>query len=244
MVALTKLLAVPCARRCLLTRCAHIAGRYNGRLAHVELFCGIAHTMNCASVGRRLRAATALRHPNLVVVHSTHVQPVHTGTRSGQLGSANVAQAQPAVAHAWLVREFCLGGPLLPALVRVLQGCAVDAAARCDDSGSTRAVPPLLPLLAVFLDLARGLAAMHAAGLTLPSKLEDCAYMQVCLALCLHVWLVPCNALHPNGQAAAFERPCHVYASSLKCIIELRRWRVPYTAATCCTCVRDACNCI
>ena len=100
----------------------------------------------------RLLTAVRMRHPHVTTVYAARLRPPHMDALT---------------AHAWLTHDWCAGGSLRNASEKGLL-CAPCVKA------------PLAPLLALLRGMAEGLAAMHAARLTLTAPLWDCVLLQVC----------------------------------------------------------------
>ena len=139
------------------------AGRCQGRTASVEVCSQEQQTPYHAGQLQHLLQASNLKHPNIITVYGADIVPAQSSDGSGET----------AVAHAWLAQEYCYGGPLLQAMVQGLHEVAAS------DLQS-----PLVLVLAILIDVARALSAMHEAGVALTASLMDCTQLQVRAAAC------------------------------------------------------------
>jgi serine/threonine protein kinase len=110
----------------------------------------------------RLRATSALQHPNIVATLSAKFKLPAAGT---YISSSHPFSAD--AAHVWLVQEFCNGGNLKEA-VKDQMLCSPALAA------------PLLPVMGLLRGVAQGLAHMHAAGMHHTMVTAESVLLKVC----------------------------------------------------------------
>ena len=106
----------------------------------------------------RVLTAVRMRHPHITTVYAARLRPPHMDALT---------------AHAWLTHDWCAGGTLRAACEQGFL-CAPCVKA------------PLAPLVALLRGVAEGLAAMHAARLTLSARLWD--WRAAAGALGLRAW--------------------------------------------------------
>ena len=136
----------------------------------------------------RLLTAVRMRHPHVTTVYAARLRPPHMNALT---------------AHAWLTHDWCAGGSLRAASEQGLL-CAPCIKA------------PLAPLLALLRGVAEGLAAMHAARLTLSAPLWDCVLLQVRSACVLEL-----------GAPARIEDVGGCTCDSLQQVLQIQTQQLP-----------------